>query len=255
MKSDEPLDYAAVLIEQNELFGDLVGSADPSTPVPTCPGWSLQQLFRHVGRGDRWSAQIVADRMDRYLDPRTVRDGKPPADPAGALEWSHGGPQTLIDAVRDVGPDTPVWTFLGPRPAAWWIRRRLHEATVHRADAAIALGTPYDLSPELAADCISEMLDLLAAGRPGSTPPLDAGSSLHLHATDEGLGSAGEWSISAAGNGVSWDHAHTKGAVAVRGRAVDLMLAFVRRVPSDEAAIEVLGEQQVWADWLERTAF
>ena len=52
-------------------------------------------------------------------------------------------------------------TFLGPKAASWRLRR-LHEATVHRADAAIALGAPYQLSAELAADGITEWLDQLA---------------------------------------------------------------------------------------------
>ena len=120
-------------------------------------------MFRHVGRGDRWAAQIVADRVDHYLDPRTVESGKPPADPDEAIVWLHGGAQRLIDAVEHVGAETPVWTFLGSRPAYWWVRRRLHEATVHRADAALALRLDYTLTPELAADAISEWLERVAA--------------------------------------------------------------------------------------------
>jgi hypothetical protein len=53
-------------------------------------------------------------------------------------------------------------TFVGPRAAAWRTRRRLHETTVHRADAAIAVGAPYELRAELAADGISEWLERLA---------------------------------------------------------------------------------------------
>ena len=153
----------AALLEQNRAFGEVIRSGDPSTPVPTCPGWSLSQLFRHVGRGDRWAAQIVADRVDHYLDPRTVDEGKPPADPDEAISWLHGGAQRLIDAVEQVGVETPVWTFLGSRPAYWWVRRRLHEATVHRADAALALRLDYALTPELAADAIAEWLERVAA--------------------------------------------------------------------------------------------
>ena len=227
------MDYAAALLEQNRAFGELIRSGDPSTPVPTCPGWSLSQLFRHVGRGDRWAAQIVADRVDHYLDPRTVEGGKPPPDPDEAISWLHGGAQRLIDAVEQVGVETPVWTFLGSRPAYWWVRRRLHEATVHRADAALALTLDYALTPDLAADAISEWLERVAseAGR-GDTPlPLENGQTVHLHATDPGLGVAGEWTIRTDGNRITWSHGHDKGAVALRGGAVDLLLAVVRRVP------------------------
>src|SRR5271167_3001041 len=125
------MDYAAALIEQNRLFGEAVFAADLSTAIPTCPGWTLLQLLRHVGRGDRWAAQIIRDRAGSDLDPRLVPDGRPPSDTDG------------------------------PRPAGWWVRRRLHEATVHRADAAIAVGKPYELPPELAADGIDEWLERL----------------------------------------------------------------------------------------------
>jgi uncharacterized protein (TIGR03083 family) len=247
------MDYAAALLEQNELFGRLIRDADPSAPVPTCPDWTIQQLFRHVGRGHRWAAQIVRDRVEDYLNPRTVRDGKPPGDQDGAIEWLHGSARAVVDAVADVGHDTPVWTFLGPRPAAWWVRRRLHEATVHRADAALALGVPYELEVSLAADGISEWLDRLAAeqwsGRPA---PLDPGVTLHLHATDD-PGSPGEWMIRSDEDGIAWEHGHGRGTTAVRGRTVDLLLALLRRRSAAETEVRTLGDEQVWTNWLQRT--
>ncbi|MEV5409690.1 maleylpyruvate isomerase family mycothiol-dependent enzyme [Thermopolyspora sp. NPDC052614] len=251
------MDDSAALIEQNEQFGEIVRNADWSAQVPTCPGWTIKQLFRHLGRGHRWAAQIVSDRVEGYLDPREVRDGRPPDDVDGAVKWLHDGVRLLADAVAEVGADTSVWTFLGPRPARWWVRRRLHETTVHRADAAFALGAPYELAAPLAADGIGEWLDLVAGGRPGidATALLDAGTTLHLHATDDGLGPAGEWMIRSGEDGVSWEHGHGKGTAAVRGRAADLLLALLRRRTADEAGVEILGDREVWTRWLERTPF
>ncbi|WP_020106507.1 maleylpyruvate isomerase family mycothiol-dependent enzyme [Nocardia sp. 348MFTsu5.1] len=249
------MDYSVAFVEENRLFGELIRGADPALPVPTCPGWTVQQLFRHVGRGDRWAAQMVAERSEHAIDPRSVSGGKPPADPEQAIDWLHEGAQLVIDAVAETGPDSPIWTFIGPRPSAWWIRRRLHEATVHRADAALALGLPYELSPALAADGISEFLDLLAHPGSGRPSPLDAGATLHLHASEDTLGSAGEWSISHGDDAIIWDNSHTKAAAAVRGRAVDLLLALTRRQSAAEAGVEVLGDQPIWETWLERTAF
>ena len=140
-------DIETTLIAENAALAELLRDADPDTPVPTCPEWTLDQLMRHVGRGDRWCAQIVAE--GEYVDPRTVPGGKPPNDRDGQIAWLHDGPRLLIDAVAQTGPDTPVWTFLGLRPAAWWIRRRLHETAVHRADAALALGTDFEIDPSV----------------------------------------------------------------------------------------------------------
>jgi uncharacterized protein (TIGR03083 family) len=254
------VDYAAALSEQNRLLGELTHHADQSIRVPTCPEWTLQQLVRHVGRGDRWAATIVRERSETVIDPRSVSDGKPPADLDGALEWLHGSARAVVDAVSQVGPDTKVWTFIGPKPADWWVRRRLHESTVHRADAAIALGADYHLAPELAADGVSEWLGLVT-GRPRSDAPpvLEDGLTLHLHATDDDLGPGGEWMIRSEGGTVSWEHGHGKGTTAVRGRAVDLLLAVLRRSPADGGPageeLQIIGDASVWPTWLARTPF
>lgn len=98
------------------MLGELLLDADWSVPVPTCPGWTLLQLVRHVGRADRWAAQIIADRADASLDPRLVREGRPPADVPGAVRWLSESPRTLLAALEAVGPDTEVSTFLLGRP-------------------------------------------------------------------------------------------------------------------------------------------
>jgi uncharacterized protein (TIGR03083 family) len=247
------VDHAAALLEQNRLLDELTRDADPDTPVPTCPGWTLRQLLRHVGRGDRWAAQIVRERRDSGLDPRQVEAGKPPDDAEGAREWLRGSPRALVSAI-ETDPDAPVWTFVGPRPALWWLRRRLHESAVHRADAAIALGLPYDLAPALAADGVSEWLGLLAAGM-APEPALPPDTTVHLHATDDGLGTDGEWMLRGGPDGLDWEHGHGKGDVAVRGRAVDLLLCVLRRGVPAERDVQVLGDEGLWDGWLARTPF
>lgn len=248
------MDFRAALLDQTREFGELIRSADPSTSVPTCPDWTLRQLFRHVGRGNRWAAQIIADRRSDPLDPRDVRDGKPPDDPDAAIDWLNKGAQLVIDAVDIVGPETRVWTFLGTRPCGWWIRRRLHEATVHRADAALALGLGYELSPELAADGISEWIERVSVQARSRPLPLELGRTLHLHATDDGLGPTGEWTITSdEEDGVAWSHEHSKGDVALRGSAKDLLLVLVRRRTAAEGGVEVFGDTSIWDSWLDRT--
>jgi uncharacterized protein (TIGR03083 family) len=249
------MDFRTALLDETRAFGGLIRGADASTPVPTCPGWTLKQLFRHVGRGNRWCAQIVSERRKDALDPRDVREGKPPEDPDAAIDWLNAGAQSVLDAVDAVGADAEVWTFLGPRPAEWWIRRRVHEAAVHRADAALALGAEFTLPAELAADGIDEWLERVVIQADSSASPLDRGVTLHLHATDDGLASAGEWTITHGADGLSWSHSHGKGAAALRGPATQLLLSVVRRRTAADAGIEVLGDATVWDGWLERTPF
>lgn len=248
-----PTDAAADWVTQNRALAELLRHADPDMPVPTCPGWTLRRLGTHVGRGDRWAAMIVRERSATARDPREAPDGKPPADPQEMAAWLVGGVRVLVDAVAEAGADTSVWTFVGPRPASWWLRRRLHETVVHRADAALAVGAPFELAPEIAADGVSEWLELLTARRGGDDPVLVGGATMHLHATDDGLGAAGEWMLRPAGNAVTWEPGHAKGTVAVRGPAVDLLLVMTRRLPVDR--VEVLGDAAVLDTWLARTSF
>jgi uncharacterized protein (TIGR03083 family) len=135
------------------------------------------------------------------------------------------------------------------------VRRRLHEATVHRADAAIAVGADYRLAPELAADGIDEWLERVAVEVSAESSPLDAGKTLHLHATDDDLGSAGEWTITGTDDGIAWSHEHGKGDAALRGSAKDLLLAVVRRQTATEGGLEVFGDTAIWDGWLGRTPF
>ena len=254
------MDTAAALIDENEAFAALLDGADLSAPVPTCPEWTLGQLMRHVGRGDRWCAQIVAEASMEFIDPRTVGGGVPPEDRDGQTGWLHAGVRELIAAVAQTGAQTPVWTFLGPRPASWWIRRRLHETVVHRADAALALGAGFDVDPAIAADAVTEYLERVVIradeeGPAGGDRPLGDGQSLHLHATDPGLGAEGEWTILGRPDGIAVDREHGRATTALRGPARNLLLALVRRGDAGELGLEMFGDRAVWDTWLARTPF
>jgi len=254
------VDHAQSLIAENAAFAELFRDADPSIPVPTCPEWTLGQLMRHVGRGDRWSAQIVDQQSMDYLDPPTVAGGKPPEGRDQEITWLHQGVRQLLEAADRTGPATQVWTFLGPRPAEWWIRRRLHETVVHRADAALALGAGFYLDPALAADAITEYLERVVVradeeGAGGGDRPLFEGQSLHLHATDPGLGDVGEWTILGRPDGIAVDHEHGKSTTALRGPARDLLLTVVRRGAAADLGVEMFGDPQLWDTWLARTPF
>jgi uncharacterized protein (TIGR03083 family) len=248
------MDFRVALIEETKAFGERYRDADPATPIPTCPGWSLQQLFKHLGRGNRWCAQIISERRTEALDPREVREGKPPEDLDAAIEWFNSGAQLILDAVDQVGADARVWTFNGGKPAGWWIRRRVHEQIVHRADAELALGGGFTPSPEMAADGVSEWIDLAVQARRPDTP-LQRGLTLHLHATEQELGPTGEWTITNDEDGLNWSHDHMKGEAAVRGTATNLLLAITRRVSSADADLEVIGDAAVWDGWLSHTPF
>jgi len=76
-----------------------------------------------------------------------------------------------------------------------------------------------------------------------------------MHATDPGLGEAGEWTILGRPDGIAFVHEHGKSTVALRGPARGLLLAVVRRGTAAEEGLEVFGDSGVWDTWLARTPF
>ena len=250
--------YCAGMLSSTDIFARLVDGADLTKKVPTCPEWTLRQLATHVGRAQRWAAEIVVTRSTEAIPFREVPDGRLPGDPARQADWLRAGAERLVTALRDAGSD-PVWTFAGTRPASFWARRMAHETAVHRADAELAAGLRPAFAPDLAADAIDEWLGFLCGPAPGEQDrrleALPDGAVLHVHATDDGLGGDGEWMVRREVSNVLVEHGHGKGAVAVRGPAGSLLLVLVRRVPPDHPPVQVLGDRALLDRWLAATPF
>lgn len=186
-----------------------------------------------------------------------------PDDAAELGEWLSAGARELVEAVRTVGAQQPVWNHVGvDLCAGFWLRRMTHETAVHRADVALTVDEQFRLDADLAADAISEWLTLInspgaAAYRPELAEELRGdGQTLHLHATDEpSLGESGEWLIRRGPDAVTWEHGHQKGDVAVRGLAVDLLLALLGRIPVNDERVEVVGDTALFEHWVRHVTF
>jgi uncharacterized protein (TIGR03083 family) len=250
-------DRCAVELEAEAArLAEAVYDADPALPVPTCPEWRLAELTAHVGRGHRWAAAIVERRAAGAPVPVDEIEGL--LQPEGASErsaWLRAGAQRLADAVREAGPETEVWTWATDRTAGFWLRRMAHDTLVHRFDAELALGRDVTVAPEVAAAGISDLLTSFADLPARFAELRGDGETLHFHATDDGLGSAGEWLVRRTAGGAVWEHGHVKADVAIRGRAVDLLLVLWRRKALSDSPVEVLGDEALFAHWLAHSAF
>jgi uncharacterized protein (TIGR03083 family) len=241
-------------------LAEILAEYDQSLPIPTCPEWTLRQLVTHVGRAHRWAAEITRTRSDAFIPFREVPDGKLPDDRAEQRAWLRAGAALIVDAVREAGSDL-VWSFTGPVPAGFWIRRMAHETLVHRADAQLAAGAEPEpvIEAEVAADAIDEWLMLLTGGILGNTDDrtnaLPAGGALHIHAADDGLGGRGEWMIRHDAGGMNVEPGHDKGDAALTGPAASLLLVLMRRRPVSDPAVTVYGDNAVVDGWLANTAF
>ncbi|MEU0226915.1 maleylpyruvate isomerase family mycothiol-dependent enzyme [Streptomyces sp. NPDC006284] len=161
---------------------------DADAPVPTCPGWTVADLTRHVG--EVYLHKTVA-----------MREGVEP-EPWPPPEFAEEEPTALLDrgytALRAEfatrAPGDPAATWYGPdQSVGFWIRRMAQETVVHRIDAELATGQAVAPVPaDLAVDGIDELLRIFAAfsvaawgeyfadvldGSPGRTVLLRAGDA------------------------------------------------------------------------------
>ncbi|WP_280358444.1 maleylpyruvate isomerase family mycothiol-dependent enzyme [Nocardia otitidiscaviarum] len=263
-----PLDYdryTMEIITQTDHLRTAIENADLTTPVPTCPEWNLGQLARHVGGGQSWAAAAVQRRVQEPLpeDEFQFRDLSAFVDEKSADidPWLGETSARLSGALAAAGAGLPLWTPVpGVRTSDFYARRFTHEALVHRADATLAIGAEFAVEPDIAADAIDEWLELcslpdLLEQRPRVRELFGPGRTLHLHATDVPEELEAEWVIDLTGAGITWRRAHERCAVAVRGPLTELLLVIYRRRTPESAAIEVLGDGELFTGWLDRVAF
>jgi uncharacterized protein (TIGR03083 family) len=230
----------------------------------------MRQLVTHVGRAQRWAAEIARTRSAKFIEFRSVPDGRPPDDHADRGRWLADGAARLVTVLRDAGEDE-VWAFGQMAPASFWARRMAHETTVHCADARLAVGGAVRMPADLAADAIDEWLTVLSGpvyGRPDPrAAALAPGATLHVHATDAEPG-CGEWLVRHSPDGVRVEAGNggadpggrppgtPRGAdVALSGPAADVLLVLLRRRPATDQAVRVAGDRAVLDTWLSQTSF
>ncbi|MFJ9031099.1 maleylpyruvate isomerase family mycothiol-dependent enzyme [Streptomyces sp. NPDC102274] len=239
------------LREQTGGFADAVAGRDPDTRVPTCPEWPLRTLVGHVGQEHRWAAELVrkGERLP-IPDPRQADPGVPDE----WARWLREGAEELIRAIQETGADTETQTFLGPRPAAVWLRRMLSDTCVHHYDAEFATGTAFEIADDLAAEVISENLDLLATPAFEAVRPTVAG----LRGRGERIGfrprSMEGWVITRTPDTPRWERGPVEADVVVSGAVADLMLVCSHRVPPEDDRVAVTGDRALLAHWLAHTA-
>jgi hypothetical protein len=172
---------------------------------------------------------------------RPVPPGRSPSSPSTSGSATAGPPSWADD-----------------QTAGFWLRRITHDTLVHRLDAELAVGRPVTLAPDMAADSVSDLLEMFSIlPRIDHFPALSQlrghGQTLHFHATDPGLAAAGEWLAHRTPSGVEWEHRHATTDATLRGPALDLLLVLSRRAPLDSSRLEASGDSELLAHWLEHS--
>lgn len=145
-------------------FAAILDDTDVDTDVPTCPGWSVEDLARHLGRVHRWATQLVSELTPVRIGPTRSTDG------AADSRWILDGGSILLETLRRTDPDLPMWAWGRDQHVRFWSRRQLHETLVHRIDLEMALGLEPTALPTVVSDAIDEHLDNLAPAASFSPP-------------------------------------------------------------------------------------
>ncbi|MCX5157661.1 maleylpyruvate isomerase family mycothiol-dependent enzyme [Streptomyces sp. NPDC054949] len=251
-----PAQHTAAVATEAAAFVATVTAADLSTPVPTCPGWTLGDLTRHVGSVHRWFAELLRRRVQQPPTSREV-DLRLPEHPDALPDWLAASAAEAAEVFAATDLDAPMWAWGVDQHARFWVRRMLFETLVHRVDAELALGLSPHVDHAPAVDGIDEFLTNLPFAAPFA--PLTA----RLRAPDRTLRFSctdgdGDWLVRLRPDGFALlaDHAEPRAADAtVRGSAADLLLLLYGRLDHRGDAFQLLGDADLTAHWFAHSAF
>jgi uncharacterized protein (TIGR03083 family) len=236
---------ATAYLSYLEVDGPVLSSLarqDPSTPVPTCPKWTLGDLLAHVGSAHRWAEETVRARATDFCP-----FAKPPKDFDSVCTWYEQGCGQLLETLTAVDPAEPVWNWLamGVAPARFWHRRMAHETSVHRWDAENALGATTPVPRDLALDGIDEYLDIVSFSL-SMTPNEALQGKIGIEAVDAPLASTLHMVPSHLRRQEGLDGAD----VVVRASSSDLLLWLLGRRLIDGDDITADGDRSVIDTWV-----
>jgi uncharacterized protein (TIGR03083 family) len=127
--------------------------------VPTCPGWTVADLTRHVG--EVYLHKTLAMREGAEPDPWPPEE-LASEEPLALLDRAYAGLRAEFAIHR---PEDPAGSWYAPdQTVGFWIRRMAQETVIHRIDAELGTGQPVAPVPaDLAVDGIDELLKVFVA--------------------------------------------------------------------------------------------
>ena len=208
--------YTKHLRSDGAKMADAAAAGDHNARVPTCPDWNVAKLIIHTGGHHRWVADAVAGGGKEPADP-----GKPGLRGDELIDWFRQGWSDLADLLDRTDDDTPCWTWSGDDRVGFWRRRTTLETLVHRWDVENAVAEGTDLDPELAADGVDEIFQVMVEGGDKNATPKRGRALIEIP------GRTDAWLIDLSGDTVPAPELVPAGSdadVVLRAPASDLLL-------------------------------
>jgi uncharacterized protein (TIGR03083 family) len=256
MQSMEPFAHILALQREGDQLAIGAELAGLAASVPSCPGWQVRDLLRHLGYVHRWAANYLIERRQDPAEELTEAEqlAAGPADDE-LIAWYRARHAAIVSALTTADPGIRCWTFLpAPSSLAFWARRQAHETAIHRADAQLAAGRQPSYDAQFAADGIDELLTgFFGRGERAGTDAGNPPGRLLVRAVDTG----DDWlvTLTADGRNVidvgrgSGDTANVRCTLA--GPASGLYLTLWNRSDPDAAGVTVEGDRTVMRAWLQ----
>ncbi|WP_342372717.1 maleylpyruvate isomerase family mycothiol-dependent enzyme [Propioniciclava soli] len=161
------IDHASVLADESARFAAVVAESDPDSPVPTCPGWTVDDLLWHLTDVHGFWTRILTTGAQSDADVEAAEAAGParPEDRAALLDLFAAETNALAEALAGRADDEPAWFWLGSDQSVGATRRmQAFEATMHRVDAEVAAGLdPTRIGVEVALGAIRHAFDVMWA--------------------------------------------------------------------------------------------
>ncbi|MEN8238108.1 MAG: maleylpyruvate isomerase family mycothiol-dependent enzyme [Actinomycetota bacterium] len=245
----EIAEHITAVGREAKLLAEAAKQGGLDVDVPTCPGWDMRELLRHLSMIHLWAAGHVAQLHDGSWgdDLPELTEFWPDLavfwpDDDMLIDWYLETNANLVRTLESAPLDVESWTFLpAPSPLAMWARRQAHETAVHRFDAQNAAGNPGRFNPAFASDGIDELLVGFAPRR--KEFPIASARTMVVHATD----TDDRWHLTLTPEGITTMRGDGPADVTLTGDASDLYLALWNR--AEDSTITVTGDREPLDKW------
>jgi uncharacterized protein (TIGR03083 family) len=151
------IDFVESFVSVARRFAAAVELGDLGARVPACPTWTAYDVVVHLGNVHAWAATILETGNRAELQEDEPKHRRPGV----AGEWYAAKAEDLYAVLRAADPDADAWNFAGVLPTkAFWIRRQVHETSMHLVDLEQAAGRKPTLDPLLSTDGIAEVFEV-----------------------------------------------------------------------------------------------
>jgi uncharacterized protein (TIGR03083 family) len=203
--------------------------------VEHCPGWTVEDLVRHLIEVHWFWATIAEERL---TDPPEEARRPDPGTPEQLIGTFQAGAERLVNVLAVANGHDSVWTWApAQQDIAFITRHQVQEAAVHHWDAVHAAGGALVIAAPVAADSIAEFLTFSVSSEADPAEPvrpaLDGRFALGCSDVDAA------WTISDGTSSGTLKHEAdaSPDVPAITATASDLLLWLYGRVDLDTASV------------------